>query len=262
MSTPMSYSSDTSPWKALRLRATTFLSPDSEIDDTSIWSSVVGGLPDEEQRRPRESLLQQTGKLANFEIALRIVHPRIDWFVQPAIENPAGVDPPPDWQVALFDEALTTLKQLASQWFSMQLHVVRVAFGANLVQPANDMREAYSTLDRYLADLKVDPENSSDLLYQINRPRGSRVIEGLEINRLSKWSVMAQASGGWVLQTNPAVGEQVASLPVALRHASSLELDVNTKGTHGTNFPQPRLNELFDELMEWGSEIAEKGDVP
>ncbi len=265
MSAQMSNSLEIALWQALRLRVTTFLSADSVIDDTSIWNVVIGGVPDEEQRRPREGLLQQVGTLAGLAVVLRIVHPRIDWFLQPNIRKPDRFSGPPDWQVAPFSNALETLSQVVAQWFSMDLQVVRVAFGANLVQPANDLRDAHLKLKGYLADLRIDPENSFDVLYQINRPRESAVIQGLRINRLSKWSVATQATGELVVQLNPSAEEQVSFIserPVVQRYASSLELDINTVATYERGLPQSQLNNLFDELMDWGKEIAERGDVP
>ena len=169
---------------------------------------------------------------------------------------------PPEWQAASFDNALETLSRIASKWFSMQLKVARVAFGANLVQPANDLQDAYLKLNGYLNNLQIDPENSLDVFYQINRPRESAIIQQLRINRLSKWSVMTQATSEIVVQLNPGVEEQVSLRPTTQRYASSLELDINTIATYEQVLPQPQLNSLFDELMDWGKEIAGSGDVP
>ena len=63
-------------WQALRLRATTFLLAESEIDSSSIWNTVIGGVPDDEQRRPKEGLLQQVGTLADLTAVMRMAHPQ------------------------------------------------------------------------------------------------------------------------------------------------------------------------------------------
>ena len=153
---------DHSQWQALRLRATTFLLAESEIDSDSIWSTVIGGVPDEEQRRPREGLLQQVGTLADLTAVMRIAHPRVDLFLQPTIQNPGTLSNAPDWQAFSFRDALQTLSKMASRWFAMQLQVARVAFGANLVQPAEDMRDAHVRLTNFLGNLTIDLENSFD----------------------------------------------------------------------------------------------------
>ena len=146
-------------WKALRLRATTFLLAESEIDSSSIWSTVIGGVPDEEQRRPREGLLQQVGTLADLTAVMRMAHPRVDFFLQPTIQNPGTLSTSPDWQAFSFSDALQTISEMSSRWFSMQLQVARVAFGANLVQPADDIRDAHRRLAGYLSDVTIDSEN-------------------------------------------------------------------------------------------------------
>lgn len=253
---------ESGPWQAQRIRATTFLSPDSEIDNNSVWSIVVGGIPDEEQRRPKEGSLHQVGTQGDFTIVLRILHPRVDWLVQPIIQRPEEPSVPPDWQAASFSDALKALSRIASQWLSMQLQVARVAFGAHLVQPANDIREASSRLSDYLTDMKIDSDNSYDFFFQINRPRESKTIPQLRINRLSKWSIMTQATGGFDIQVAPGVEDRVSLSPITQRYASSLELDINTLANYEKYLPQPQLNNLFEELMDSGKEIAVQGDVP
>ena len=235
--------------------------PESEIDSTSIWSTVIGGVPDEEQRRPREGLLQQVGTLADLTAVMRIAHPRVDFFLQPTMQNPGPLPTGPDWQTCSFRDALQTLTDMASRWFSTQLHVTRVAFGVNLVQPADGMLEAQVRLTSYLRDLAIDLENSSDFLYQINRRRESKTIPQLTINRLSKWSIVTQAVGSFAVQSNQDVVGVVLSTPVTQSFASSLELDINTVPDNGLNFPQSQLNDLFGELVNLGKEISEEGDV-
>ena len=253
---------DSTQWQALRLRATTFLLAESEIDPNSIWSTVIGGFPDEEQRRPREGLLQQVGTLADLTAVIRITHPRIDLFLQPTIQNPGTLSTASGWQALSFCHALQTLDEMASRWFAMPLQVARVAFGANLIQPAEDMRDAHVRLTNYLKNLTIDSENSFDFFYQINRRRESKVVPQLAINRLSKWSIMTQATGSFAFQSNQDVVGTVFSAPVSQAFASSLELDINTVSANDVSFPQPQLYSLFGELVTWGKEIAEEGDVP
>ena len=252
---------DHSQWQALRLRATTFLLAESEIDSDSIWSTVIGGVPDEEQRRPREGLLQQVGTLADLTAVMRIAHPRVDLFLQPTIQNPGTLSNAPDWQAFSFRDALQTLSKMASRWFAMQLQVARVAFGANLVQPAEDMRDAHVRLTNFLGNLTIDLENSFDFFYQINRRRESKVIPQQTINRLSKWSIMTQATGTFAVPSNQDVVGTVFSAPVTQAFASSLELDINTVPANDLSLQQSQLYSLFGELVTWGKEIAEKGDV-
>ena len=248
-------------WQALGLRATTFLLAESEIDSSSIWSTVIGGVPDEEQRRPKEGLLHQVGTLGDLTAVVRIAHPRIDFLLQPTIQNPDTLHAASDWQAFSFHDAAETISEMASRWFSMQLQVVRVAFAANLVQPADAMRDAQVRLTDYLSNLTIGLENSLDFLYQINRRRESQVIPKLTINRLSKWSVMTQATGSFPVQSDQDVGGTVLSSPLTQAFASSLELDINTATAQDISLSLSKLSTLFGELVTLGKEIAEGGDV-
>ena len=248
-------------WQALRLRATTFLLAESEIDSGSIWSTVVGGVPDEEQRRPKEGLLQQVGTLGDLTAVMRIAHPRVDFFLQPTSQNPDTLPAASDWQAFSFRDAVQTISEMASRWFSLQLQVARVAFGATLVQPADAMRDAQARLTGYLNNVTIDSENSLDFLYQINRRRESQVIPQLTINRLSKWSIMTLATSSFAVQSGQNVAGTVLSAPLTQAFASSLELDINTVTVQDPSCAQSKLCALFGELVTLGKEIAEEGDV-
>src|SRR4029077_16583024 len=70
--------------------------------------------------------------------------------------------------------------------------ISRLAFGAVLFQSAESHETGYELLKSYLPKLEVDSKGSFDFLYQINRPRLSMSgIPSLQINRLSKWAVVA-----------------------------------------------------------------------
>ncbi len=248
-------------WQALRLRLTTFLRAEAEVDANSIWDTVIGGVPDEEQRRPREGLFQQVGRLADLTALMRVAHPRVDFFLQPTIQNLGTPSTASDWQTLSFQDALQTLSEMASRWFSNDLQVARIAFGATLVRPASDMQDAHKRLSEYLSNVTIDLEKSLDFFYQINRRRESTVVPQLGINRLSKWSVATQATGSFAVQSDQNAIETVLSAPVTQAFAGSLELDINTVATTYLSLPQEQLSALFDELVTLGKEIAQKGDV-
>jgi hypothetical protein len=97
---------------------------------------------------------------------------------------------------------------------------------------------------------------SRDFAYQINRRRESATRAGLNINRLSKWSVaLAQAS-----VVDASTGEVVEEEPE--RFATRLELDINTAPGETDDLSGADAVALFDELITLGGEIAEHGDHP
>jgi hypothetical protein len=138
------------------------------------------------------------------------------------------------------------------------LPMIRLAFGAVLLQPVDGLAEGYRLLSSYV-QLQIDPENTSDLLYQINRRRvSSSGITGLTINRLAKWSVLRLQRNLFMLSPGSPVQSHTQSEAFACR----LELDINTAPEFEGELPQAELPSLIQELVEMGREIAEQGDIP
>ena len=88
--------------------------------------------------------------------------------------------------------------------------------------------------------------------------RDSKVsVDNLKLNRLSKWSVAA--TQGVLVSFTPS---QIAAVPTSRQiYAGRLELDINTAPDFAGELDRGKLSQLFNELMELGTEIAEKGDV-
>ena len=247
-------------WQALRVRSTTFLPADEDIDEASLWGSVVGGSPEEEQRRPGEGLLQQVGTLSGLVVVLRIVHPRIDWFIQPRSQARRAPSDVSDWELMPFEDAVQTIAELSSTWFSDVNRVNRIAFGANLVRPADDLPQACSALMTQLCGVNIDIEGSLDFLYQVNRPRQSSILGELTINRLSKWAIMVEATSNLLLPGNIGSGEMLFRQGTR-RYASSLELDINTSADRTLGSSSSDLSRIFEELTTLGKQISLEGDV-
>ena len=123
-----------------------------------------------------------------------------------------------------------------------------------------DRQSGYVQISNYLPSLAIEPD-SSDLFYQISRPRPSGTeIAGLRINRLSKWSVARL--GVFNIQLGP-----VANLSTEVRvndesHAINAELDISTDPNSQSDLPTDGLTAVFRELVAFGSEILERGDIP
>ena len=91
----------------------------------------------------------------------------------------------------------------------------------------------------------------------MNRPRASRAgIEGLQVNRLAKWSVgaflvFAVAFDG---TSNPSSAN---STP---RYHLHLDLDINTSADYQGVIPRGSIEGLIDDLFAAGQEISEHGN--
>lgn len=155
-------------------------------------------------------------------------------------------------------ETLPRFSEFTERWLAQPdvPDLARVAFGAVLNHIEPDQRTGYMRLPNFVP-VSVDPE-SSDFMYQINLPVPSRTgIEGLQINRLTKWGISFLR----VFSLNAAIltqsGPQLASEPIfALR----LELDINTK-PEISGIPRDRVTDVFRELVQMGLQIADTGII-
>jgi hypothetical protein len=156
-----------------------------------------------------------------------------------------------------FIETLEVFLGLTNRWFELETcpPLVRLAFGAVLLQPVENQTQGYEILSTYLP-FQVDLEETSDFLYQINRRRESATgIADVKINRLAKWSVQ-KTSQGFVPIIPLGQPQQLAEFL-----ACRLELDINTIAEFEGEFSREQLPRLFDELVALGKEIAEQGDI-
>jgi hypothetical protein len=151
-------------------------------------------------------------------------------------------------------DAIGVFAPLMNRWFELETcpTVQRLAFGGVMLQPVQDRQTGYQQLSQYLPSVQIDIANSSDFLYGINRKRDSRVIPGLGINRLSRWSMLAQQN----------ISMQIPPILGPLYHACQLEMDINTAPEFQREFEQGQLMPIFQELVDLAIEIAIHGDIP
>ena len=135
--------------------------------------------------------------------------------------------------------------------------VTRLALGAVLVKPVSDLDAGYTELSRYLPGVKLDFQQATDFLYQINRFRPSSSVSGVVVNRLTKWAMSVSGSIG--ISLTPGSGVVVPSGPP--QYACRLELDINSAPS-ADSIDTVKVGDLFREFVDLGYEIAEKGDIP
>ena len=142
------------------------------------------------------------------------------------------------------------------QWFNSTTYptAIRLALGAIMLNEVTSRHVGYELLQKYLHFVKIDTKNSRDFMYQINRPRASREIPDLVINRLSKWSVVTVAQGEVQLPLS-------ISKVITQSFFGRIELDVNSAAEYQDTYDGPTSQWLFEEFVEMAEEIARKGDV-
>ena len=237
-----------SGWEIQQLRATAFtLTAATDTEAAGWWIKATDSQPEETQSRPREGVLQQSGRFKEKHLTLNSQQDRVDW----RLEDP--FHPMPD----IKDETVESFFSLVLNWLQECPPISRLALGAILANPVSNRQEGYEKIAPMIPAIQIDPKNSSDLVYQINRPRQSKASPNITINRLCKWAVMYYG----VIQVNLIPGNPTSRVvPDQSLHACHLEIDINTSPENKERIDH--LTELFQEMIIWGDEISEEGDVP
>lgn len=243
-----------SEWISEVLRLTAFMSSAPNKPE-KWWESVVSTQPFQSTTRPFYS---DVGTFKNGLLQLTIQSERIDWIYTP--------DPNKSYDLGIsnigsFNIALKDFISIMQKWFSLAPEIKRLAFGANLLHIENDQVEGYKYFDKYLSkSIKLDAEESSDFMYQINRPRFSNLsdFKELKINRVSRWLLLI------LNKIEFSISSQGASLTPdekSLLTTSRLEIDINTDPKFNGVFPHDKIKLIFNELVQLGVEITEQGDI-
>lgn len=202
----------------------------------------------------------EEGKFKEGKLVLRVELGRIDWLFTKARDREPNFEEMST--VGSFPESLDKFAELMPHWFEIETcpSIQRLAFGAILLNPVESRQAGYRQISEYLPNVKLDSEDSSDFLYQINRPRDSNSgIADLRINRLSKWSVATQT---WMESRLSPKSASVSRFSGPQIFACRLELDINTMPDFKGELTQKQLPPIFQELVKLGKEIVQKGDIP
>lgn len=235
-------------WRVAGLRMTLFVVPGTEIGTPIWWETVVGEPPENRSLQPREGGLTEEGQFAEGRLVLMVTPIRIDWLFN--IGEQAERTRP-------FDEALGRFVPPMLRWLeTASPPTQRLAFGGILMLSVDSREDGYRRLMSYLPLVRLEPEGSSDFLYQINRPRiFARGDTELRINRLTRWSVSSSQ------ETQISLPQMVGYVVGPNRFSCRLELDINTDQNFRGQLPQEQLTHIFQVLVDFGREIAQRGDI-
>jgi hypothetical protein len=248
---------DLNEWNAETLRLTLFPREAVAVAGLSWWESVVGEAPETQNLRPRESRLEESGRIydGKCNLTLRCEPTRVDWLLTPVIAADQELTEFPSF--GKLPEALELYRRLLVPWLAHAPTLKRIAFGCIVTRPSEQREEGYRWISGLLPSVILDPEGSSDFHYSINRPRPTTTgIEGLIINRVSKWGVSKLHS----LQLKLPHGSE--KLVTGELFACRLELDTNTAAEFAGELSADDSEQLIHELIDLGVEIATVGDVP
>ncbi len=174
----------------------------------------------------------------------------------PAFDPSSATLPPASF--TNLGNGLQTFSGITRSWLqAAPLSANRIALGAVLVLPAASKQLAYERLQGCLRNVTVDPVHSTDLFYQINWPRESRVVSGLKINRLTKWLPMIRRTVEFQLGSTSAL-----QVPGTEEYYCILECDHSTAQERVEPFTTSECDALYQELTELVMDNAMNGEVP
>jgi hypothetical protein len=236
-------------WQAEQARLTVFVLTDAQTGPQQWWAEIVQSEPDDVSVSPKKRSGSVQGVYNPGTLVLRTEPGRIDWLLVPGqaeFEESMTTSEMPSLGEAL--GALDRFSGAVERWLARDdLPVVgRMAFGAALIHPETDRDAAYDRLPDYVP-VQLPP-GSADFSFQINRPHRSAIeIDGLLVNRLSKWNVIHSR----MISAVTARPSETFNL--------RLELDINTAPTFPGPIPRESLVKLFRELFSEGMQIAANG---
>jgi hypothetical protein len=239
---------------------TAFPAQNAEVKPDHWWQEVVRTEPETQLVQAKLGEKRSQGAFEGGQLTLRLQPGRIDWLLGPPASKLQQVTEEETLSlVGRFDAKFPRFRELMDRWLPLSPPLNRIAFGGVVLLPVPDRQSGYKRLQTYLPCVTIDPEGSRDLLYRINRPRMSGTgIKDLAINRLTTWSVSTITFKAFTI-----TGGQPSTVTSGSgAFFCRIDLDINTAAEFSGGFVPDQLEKALNELVGFGIEIIEKGDVP
>ncbi len=237
-------------WSTEHLRLTVFAEAERPYGRArELWQSLVGGTPAEVTENPQTNTIQLQRQDGQSVLHMLADTARMDLrqFYRPLDEKQIGGPP--------FLSAQKQFARLVKRWLRIKPlnNVQRVAFGSTVLRRCAKLEDCHDALQAFVPIQGVPASSLEDFLYQTNRWRRSRLVTGLRINRLVKWSVQH------VARLRIDAGARMGSTSFSAYNAQ-LELDVNSAPEHADLLIPHRLETLFGELVELAIRFHSSGE--
>jgi hypothetical protein len=248
-----------SKWLVENLRLTIFTFPEEFSIKKSYWEGLFGGPAENRQENAKTLQISETGPFENLLLTVGSNPIRVDWTLSSNPESEREWDFP---AIGPLERHLSSFQKVMSQWLSNPPKLNRIAFGAVLRLPVSSREEGYKTLSPYLPTITLDPINVRNFLYQVNRPRKSNIMNKPDflVNRLTRWFVEETIP----LRVGISIGAGINEVKTIKKDISSscrLDLDLSTSEEFRDELPKTEIQNLFQELVEFGMEIVREGDI-
>ncbi len=247
-------------WQVDTLRLTSFIDPSIKVGEPNWWQDLFNDLPETKLSHPKLEGHQQIGPFEAGNMVLAVLPGRIDWLFTTVPGR--RLTPDSILTVGSFPSALAKFRPRMLDWLQLETcpSSKRLAFGAVLLHIVDKPRTGNKQLLKYLPQVQVDPDSVLDFAYQINRPRKIKLeATDLSINRLSKWGVVQVLPKQISLSALSEAADQTEALE---RVACRLELDISTIQNFAGELSREQLPAIFNELVTFGKEIVQWGDIP
>jgi hypothetical protein len=244
-------------WRVEHIRITAFPIGDPREPSPNWWRDVVGKEP--QTRTVRQGIgIQEAGPIRDnyCNLILEIQASRIDWLLSPVVR--ANDSPTAFPEISAYPQPVEVMQELLSDWLRALSPIRRLAVGCVLTAPTENKNAGYRSLAPLLPSIRLDPDQSSDFSYTINRHASSREISGLHINRISQWSVALLTGIQLTLGDGTTSVRETGSGISAIR----LQMDINSAADRAERLPSDRVVPLFAELLTFMDNIANRGDIP
>jgi hypothetical protein len=240
-----------SDWQTESVRLTVFAMPGATITPPP-WAQVFDGEPDEVIRQG--GMHMESGNAHGSRWMIAAQANRFDINATP--QTPLA----PPREVIYIGELRTSLERLASIAGRVLLQdgaIQRVAIGAVLSFPVDNLEAGIHALQGIIGLLRDIPPNSTEVLLNLNVPLLLTEPIDIHVNRLSKWQVAT------VQLISLGQGPQgILQMTAAHRPYVRLELDVNTTPERVTALPAGQIQALIQRLSNLVTDISQTGEFP
>ena len=233
--------------------------PDLSKDDTmnnTWWDKIVGCKPENEHIDHQNGRKEQTGPLQGNPLVLASQPGQVEW-IHMVVEEGSSETSKLSALGPMSADTLDPFMGIVKNWLNESPPVNRLAFGAVLGKSTADTQTGYKEIQRYLPAVNLDRQGISDFFYRINRPKESTIRPGTVINRLNSWTVSVVGTVG--VTVGLAASKATANIR-GQQHICRLDLDINTAPLDD-DAAKADAYAIFQELVEYGQEIANKGDA-
>lgn len=250
---------DLTKWNLELIRLTLFFSNQPSFDVLEHWLNKISNNPADQIQKTKIAFSGQT-LVGDSTYELKFESNRLDLYKKSNPQNNiANIGTIEDLN-SEFDLIIKWIPELRD-WPSPQ----RLAIGANSFYFTKEYREANAILADLLPNVKINIEESLDLLYRINRRTPSDSLEGVVYNNLTTWqNTMVQViklegiipegtpPGLWVSANQKPIGDP--------KPACQMQFDMSTVPGTGTNLTTAQQIIAIKELIENIMLIARNGD--